>query len=365
MACDLDPLIDSIYDAALRPENWGQIIAQVGARIGATSGTSLWFGKSGMEIVRAEVWNIDPEALSSYQKHYLAFCPRYRASRTLEVGALYDDHALRRSSEGAVRDYYAFMDRYDLGLARIALAEKRPDLTIGMNFYNRERDGLSAEGAAILGFLAPHFRRACNMTQALADVTDRAALGDAWFHSRTASLTLDASGTVVRVNAAAEAVLASGDGLVLANGRLTAQSHHDRSKLEAEIARMVSTLSAKSGQENHFVLVTRPSGLPPLAVSVVPLHRPTSREVAILTIAATVPEISPQSLRHAFGLTQSEARIAASLCTGSAPEQIAEARGVSLHTVRSQIKAIYVKLDVGSQTELVSRVTASVLGVRM
>ena len=184
----LDGLIDHIYDASLHPDRWGEVVAQVGATVGATSGTSLWFAQGGSELLQAHVWNIDPAALDEYQQHYLSFCPRYRASQGLSVGAVYDDRDERAAPSRTAREYYDFMDRYELGLARIVLAEKRPDLTIGMNFYNRAEDGLSSDGERMLARLAPHFWRACNRVQRLGDVADRAALAESWFAARTASL---------------------------------------------------------------------------------------------------------------------------------------------------------------------------------
>jgi DNA-binding CsgD family transcriptional regulator len=362
---DLDGLIDRIYAAALQTESWGDVVAEAGARLGATSATSLWFGKNGTELLQAHIWNIDPEALETYQQHYLAFCPRYRASKELDVGAVYDDRHYRMASDGPVRAYYDFMDRYDLGIARIALAEKRPGLTIGMNFYNRIDDGLSADGARVLSLLAPHFRRACNLVQALGDVTERAVLGDAWFAARTASVTLDGQGRTVRINTAAEALLNLRDGLALVQRRLVASVSADQSRLQSEIAQAVGVAPASPAQDGRFVLVSRPSGLPAFAVSAMPLHGGNGAEQAILTIAPTVPQILPKSLQHAFRLTASEACIAAALAKGQSPGQIAADRGVSLQTIRSQIKSIYARLDVRSQGELVSRITAASLGVRI
>ena len=362
----LDALIDQIYAAPLHPGSWGKVVADVGAALGATSATSLWFGQGGADLLRVDQWNVDPEALAIYQDHFLPNCPRYRASRDLEVGAVYDDRRERAAQDDRSRAYYDFMDRYDLGLAQIALAEKRPALTIGMNFYNRVGDGMSADGGRILAQLAPHFRRACNLTQTLGDVVERAALADAWFASRTASVTLDMSGNVVRLNDAAEKLLALADGLTMAKRRLVAASAADQDRLRAEIALALRTASVvETNPAGGFVLLTRPSGRPAYALSAIPLHGAQTRERVILTISQTVPHLPPEALRRAFGLTATEARITAALAEGKSPDQIALDRGVSLQTVRSQMKAIYSQLGVGSQAELVSRVTAAALGVRL
>lgn len=362
----LDGLIDRIYDASIHPESWGEVVAQVGATVGATSATSLWFGQGGSELLQAHVWNINPVALDEYQQHYLSFCPRFRVSQGLAVGTVYDDRDERDAPSRTAREYYDFMDRYELGLARIVLAEKRSDLTIGMNFYNRAQDGLSSEGERMLAHLAPHFRRACNLAQRLDDVADRAALAESWFAARTASLTLDVSGNVVRVNDAAERLLGLADGLRVVQRRLVAATAADQARLREELGLALGLAQASgASSKGSFVLLSRPSGEPPFAVSAVPVTRPTSRERAIVIIAPTVPDISPNVLRRAFGLTPSEASVAAALAEGKSPEQIARDRLVSLQTIRSQMKAIYSRLDVRSQAELVSRVTAAALGVQL
>lgn len=362
----VEVLIDSIYATALQPDTCGELVGSVGRKLGATSGASLWFGSGGSEILHAHSWNVDPEALSTYEQHYLPVCPRLKATRDLDVGTVYDDRAMRNENDPRLRDYYAFMDRHDLGLARMVLAEKRPGLIIGMNFYNRTTDGLPEEGEQLLGLLSPHFRRACNLAQALGDVFERAALGDAWLEARTASLTLDRTGLVVRLNAQAESVLREGDGLRLIRRRLVTGMTKDQDLLRAEIASALTLTSpARAASAGTFVLISRPSGKPPYAVSVVRLPRSIGRERAIVTIAQSVPQVAPQVLQHAFGLTRSEASITAALTEGKSPEDIAEARGVSLQTIRSQMKTIYRRLDVGSQAELVSRVTAAALGVQL
>jgi DNA-binding CsgD family transcriptional regulator len=63
-----------------------------------------------------------------------------------------------------------------------------------------------------------------------------------------------------------------------------------------------------------------------------------------------------QLLRGLYGLTDSEARIAASLVDGKSIEEIAHARRARVGTVRAQLKSIYRKADVHRQAELVSLV---------
>ena len=61
-------------------------------------------------------------------------------------------------------------------------------------------------------------------------------------------------------------------------------------------------------------------------------------------------------VRKAFGLSNSEAEIAAVLHERKSLQQIAVARQVSIETLRAQLKAIYWKVGVHRQAELVALV---------
>lgn len=74
------------------------------------------------------------------------------------------------------------------------------------------------------------------------------------------------------------------------------------------------------------------------------------------TNVPSLPEALPLEvrLRLRFTLTKAEARIAALLSAGLSLRAIAERQHVSIHTVRSQLQAIYQKTETGRQAELIS-----------
>lgn len=77
--------------------------------------------------------------------------------------------------------------------------------------------------------------------------------------------------------------------------------------------------------------------------------------VALLVAPGAGIELSPSLLRDLYRLTPAEAAIARQLALGDSAEEIAQAHGTSLQTVRGQIKAVMAKLDVHRQGEAVSR----------
>ena len=61
------------------------------------------------------------------------------------------------------------------------------------------------------------------------------------------------------------------------------------------------------------------------------------------------------------GLTRAEARLAATLAKGISLEEAAAALSISVHTVRSQLKAVFAKTGVTRQAELVALLLADML----
>ena len=63
---------------------------------------------------------------------------------------------------------------------------------------------------------------------------------------------------------------------------------------------------------------------------------------------------STDLLEHGFGLTPCEARVAVALSTGMTPSEIARHHGISMGTVRSQLKSVFVKTGTKRQPELIA-----------
>ncbi|MGE0314720.1 MAG: helix-turn-helix transcriptional regulator [Lautropia sp.] len=66
-----------------------------------------------------------------------------------------------------------------------------------------------------------------------------------------------------------------------------------------------------------------------------------------------LPVVDPFLLAHAFDLTAAEAQVAVAMVEGARPEDIARRRNVAVQTVRTQLRAVYAKLDVSHQADLV------------
>lgn len=227
----------------------------------------------------------------------------------------------------------------------------------------------------IHGAIAAHWRLVRAETNARISryALDELALGIAW---------LNAEGKVMHANRTAQAVFDGNDGLQLTAGRIAAAAPAAASRLAAGIARLGresgTGIGAGNGASNGadrngldvVVAVSRPSRRQPYVVSLVPaIADPAgiaSAEVRIIAFISDPTIISARlrgRLGELYGLTRSEAEIAESLARGDTPDEVAAHRGVSMNTVRTQLKTLMGKLGVTRQSDVIRAVmTLSTLG---
>ncbi|MEZ5967439.1 MAG: helix-turn-helix transcriptional regulator, partial [Hyphomonas sp.] len=97
-----------------------------------------------------------------------------------------------------------------------------------------------------------------------------------------------------------------------------------------------------------------------LVVHMIPVRRSAldlfvGSHVLLVFTPVTVPAAAPiELMRSLFDLTPSEARVARGLATGETLDDIAEAGGVAMSTVRSQLRAVLQKTGCSRQAELVA-----------
>ena len=178
------------------------------------------------------------------------------------------------------------------------------------------------------------------------------ALGHALFDRLDRGiLLLDAEGAVIDGNSLAFDLLQAGDGLGQRSGRVAFTDP----QLEARWTR----LQARKGQFRGPAVMAarvRRNGFPPCFVIIgeVPPGsdaRPVAWYVLIFAFGER-REISPAMLTELFALTRAQAAVTSSLYEGHSVDATARKLGLSLNTVRSHLKQVFVKCEVQSQAEL-------------
>jgi DNA-binding CsgD family transcriptional regulator len=171
---------------------------------------------------------------------------------------------------------------------------------------------------------------------------------------------LDGAGRIVTANRAAEALLASDDGIVASADGLALRNPVENHTLQELIGRALAT--AQNGSPCAGAMrALRPSGRRSYSLMVSPL---TGRSHIMLTApqpAACVMIVDPetqaafrgQTLRALYGLTPAETRLAQRLAAGDELKAAAAQLGIGYGTARAQLAAIFRKTETKRQGELV------------
>lgn len=139
---------------------------------------------------------------------------------------------------------------------------------------------------------------------------------------------------------------------IIASRRDISLRRHALSSTDAELSAMLRLDRSPTSLRSAWTVTLR--GPDPLLL----VHRPAMRRrtdpiVLILHSPRTAPPIPDTLLRDLYGLTVSESHLAVALAQGDDLASAAGRLGVSIHTVRTHLKKIFAKLDLGSQSALV------------
>jgi DNA-binding CsgD family transcriptional regulator len=148
-----------------------------------------------------------------------------------------------------------------------------------------------------------------------------------------------ADGTIIAANIAATRTL---------RAMLGASAHHVR------LARIPARLRSLLRQEAATPRFLNLGKARPCVAQRVALGDGEASSLLLIADLNTPTPCSTDLLEHGFGLTPCEARVAVALSAGMTPSEIARHHGISMGTVRSQLKSIFVKTGTKRQPELIA-----------
>lgn len=356
-------VIDTLYAAALEPERWEEALAAVSQAVGAIGTTIVPLGTSGAmrSIASANL----SEANASYQETWWRHdTPTGRlVTRGIKPGTVGTDRLVMDEDE-IRRDpfYQEFLRHYDIGQSLAALTPLGSGRLHSIAAQRSLKKGLyERRDVETMALLSPHIGRAVTVGLELAEAR-RMALDLASAVERLAwgVVLLDTEGLARHVNQTALGLL--GDGFTITHQRPRATLRSDDARLQGAIrAALPGGVLPPEG-----VIIRRPSGQGPLYAEVVPIRsRPDTLEAlafgaggAMLLIRSLAgdPKSVAQHLLN-MGLTPSETRIAEFIGIGGTLRSAADANGITYQTARTHLRAVFAKLGIGRQSDLVALVT--------
>ena len=364
----LEGVIETAYAAGYEPTLWTDMVARY-ARLMRSDKAGLHAppepGKPGRIFVNHGV-DITP-VLDKAAIYGLQAPIGDRAIATGAAPGAFIQSEVFPDAEYRATDYYrefAHPTGVDQTLQTILLVAgvettNRVSLTVGRSLHQPSY-GLTELATARALF--PHLRRAIRL--ALKVMPERAldpAVADALDGFDTPCCLLGVDGRLVHANAAAREMLDDGRALQRTNRGIRGSDPRAQADLAQAIVSACNDDLQWSRRGVAEVVLPRADAHPVVAV-VMPLgpnnplmHAgPLRAAVYLLDVETHRRSISELGrIRDLFALTQAEAEVTAGLLRGHTATQIAEERGVSLHTVRTQIKLILEKTQSTNQIDLV------------
>jgi DNA-binding CsgD family transcriptional regulator len=348
-------LIERIYEAALDPGLWPQVVDATADLLGATVGNLSHYDWVSHESINISS-RVDPKFHRSYLDYYAARNPFMETGGRQPVGSIIITEALVPRPELVRTEIYAdwFSPQgMETGLGINLGVEGTRAWTLGLwrawdlgAFQGRERQ--------LLELITPHLRRTLKISARLSEIQALGAGATAALDALTHGIALlDNKGRVQILNRLGHEIIAAHDGLGMCNDALTAAQSGQTEELRAVIQRVVETRRGASLQ------LQRPSGKRALMLLVAPLPVEAAwfdlRAPAVLLII-TDPEYgvtTKQRLIDAYRLTPAEAALAMGLALGHELASLAAELQITYETARTHLRHVLSKTGTHRQTELV------------
>lgn len=368
----MSDLIGRIYDCALDPALWPQVLAEINHWLGFAQATlTLQAMPSGAVLLSVASGIPDDwfERSTAYGADVIAMWGGFAriAATPLEEPVLLRDMNPGLWDGTSINAFHAewyqpqgLIDTAAVGLIR------DPHSLASISLTRSETQGpIGAAEIDLIRLLAPHLRRAVTISRML----DARAVAAATFEAvidRAGSpiLVTDAELGLLHANGAARALLDVRDPLLLHGGRVTTG--------QSAATQALGMAVAQAGQ-NEAQIGRRGLGIPlrgrdgaPFVLYVLPLSggalRPglVNRAAAAIFVstAATAPVDAGALAAELFGLSTGEARIFDLIAGGLTPAEAAAHLAIGVSTVRTHLLHIYAKTGTRRQSDLV-RLAAS------
>ena len=351
-------LSELFWRAAYGDVDWSEALDHLGAVFDARVVHLATFDKPRHALRNSFFAGMSRADLQDFESRRLYLSdrnPRVEALTMTSVGrCIVDDDIISRRDKGTApvyREVFAPMGIDDGMMIRAtACPASRHEIALGIMRPQRD-DAPWTRERALVERLTVAVAGAANLALRCGEMAQDALIA-ALEHRGLASFALHAGGKVSAHSVAAERMLRDGTHLRLLHGRLAATERDSDRRLSDALR------EAANGVTRTVTLRSNHDEVAPLYATIGPVPArstgPLSETRALLTIPVAAQDREPLHalLMETFQLTSSEAIVAAEVARGTAPDAIAKQRGVSLSTIRTQIRHAMAKTGVHRQSEL-------------
>lgn len=373
----LHALINLIYEAACDPAQWPEFLRAF-ARAVEGRGTLIY--THDFETMAAStaaeggfpnaMVGFDPEFLATLEEHYNHVNVWAQNETLLEPGRPVTGSMLYPERQLPGTEFYQDWLRpqdYFHALGGIVVRDGSRAMKFS-SLRSRRAGDFTPDEIGLYERLLPHLARAASIQHRFAYLQNLASSSLSVLDTVPAPvLLLDASARSLHANRAADAELRRADPLRLGpSGEICVRgAPHAQAALRTAIGAAldparsvnerlptVAQVSRRNGEKLSVHALSLPQGRGAAAAATI-RQRVAACALVVHGIAARVPTVGPQILRHVYGLTPAEVRVVLAMAEGDTLKRYAERRGISRNTAASQLKRAFDKTGLRRQSELV------------
>lgn len=364
----LSALIGHIYDAALAPKSWVDVLDEAARFVGGSASSLYYRDPVGRRPAVVYQSGLEPRSVQLYLDTYAKLDPTvmgYFFAKLEEPTATAD--VMPYDEFIQTRFYKEWARPQKLVDTANAILERSATAAAGFVVFRDERNGLvDDECKRRMRLIVPHIRRAALIGKTL-DLNEArlATFADTFDGISAAIFLVDANSRAVYANAAGNVMLNEADALCVVGGRLTTndpQADHTFAGIFAAAAQGDAAIGVKG---IAVPLSTIDGAL--YVAHVLPLSSGTRRRrvskyaaVAALFVHKAALEVPspPGAIAKAYKLSPMELRVLIAVVEIGGIPKIAEALGIAESTAKSHLQQTYNKTGTNRQADLVKLVAA-------
>ncbi len=343
-----DTLVEKIYEAAVLPDRWPGLLDLIVARHDAKGALLMANLPNGVAWLGTEATTPVFEAF--LREGWMAHndrVPRLIARR--HAGFLTDGDFYSDEEMLSLPMYAEFLRPHGMNAAAATAVTGATGDGLVLSIEGFEDQSLARAAVPDLDALRPHLARAAMLSGQLNLQRARASV-DALGMIGAPAAVVGRSRRLISTNLRFERLMPS-----LADDGPSGLRLRDSS---ADLLFRSALDSSGTGQGGSSIPIRGAELEPARVLHIVPLRRSAldvfAHGLALVVVSEPQLKASDPSLIQAlFDLTPAEARLAAALAEGATLASAADALGVTQHTVRSQLKSVFLKTGVERQQQLV------------
>lgn len=361
--------VPSIYDSAVVPDTWGDTLEKSASALGAKGALLLIMDQhigTHYQINHfSKIWSRAPERVAMYNEKFAQYeKPVWQKLFTMRNQQLVlDTDFWADEPDLHNRPDYQYL-RENVGILRKCAARLNANQSWwDIVAFHFDESLPQIPGTAIDGInlLLPHIAKSVELARAFQQLkTEYNAVLAALDHVEVGMCITTHVGDIVTCNAEANRILEQDDGIRLSHGRLLFNDSDHQARFNRAVQETSAT--ARGEQLTHEIMLTSEtrSGKDPILVEISPLRdyenelsgRLTGSLITLVDPSNTQP-FNVDRVAIAYQLSQAETEVCKYLLHGHTNVSMADIRGVSTETIKTQVKSVLQKTRCARRSDLI------------